>query len=190
MRSGVDTNSVAAIFKERNLRSGELARAAGVSTDTLRHYERLGILKYPPRTPGGYRVYPREALDRVFLVRNALACGFTLPELARILAVRDSGGAPCRQVAELARLKVLQLDTQIAQLTQLRDSLKLTVKDWDGRLEKMPASVRANLLESLRSKKAEQLVILKGEQREGTTVSHRFCTRNIDSRTNPSPRGD
>ena len=99
MGSGVDTKSVATISKVRNLRSGELAEVAGVSTDTLRHYERLGILKKPPRTEGGYRVYPPEALDRVRLIRNALASGFTLPELVRILKVRDTGGTPCRQVA-------------------------------------------------------------------------------------------
>jgi MerR family transcriptional regulator, copper efflux regulator len=62
----------------RTLQSGELARSAGVSPDTLRHYERLGILKEPPRTSAGYRLYSADALSRVLLIRNALAVGFTL----------------------------------------------------------------------------------------------------------------
>jgi MerR family transcriptional regulator, copper efflux regulator len=133
----------------RRLRSGELAQAAGVSTDTLRHYERLGILKRPPRTGGGYRAYPPDALDRVNLIRNALASGFTLRELDTILRVRDGGGAPCQQVAELAREKVHQLEIQIAELTLLRDSLKTTVREWNRRLKQMPDGSPARLLESL-----------------------------------------
>jgi DNA-binding transcriptional MerR regulator len=133
----------------RRFRSGELAQAAGVSTDTLRNYERLGILKKPPRTDGGYRSYPADALDRVNLIRNALASGFTLRELDTILRVRDGGGAPCQQVAELAHEKVRQLEIQIAELTLLRDSLKTTVREWNRRLKQMPDGSPARLLESL-----------------------------------------
>ena len=120
------------------LRSGDLAHAAGVSADTLRHYERLGILKKPPRTSNGYRVYSREALDRVLLIQNALAVGFSLRELTSILSVRDRGGAPCRQVVELAAEKVLKLDEQIEQLTRLRNSLKQKVKEWNHLLDSVP----------------------------------------------------
>jgi DNA-binding transcriptional MerR regulator len=132
---------------KRSLRSGDLPRAAGVSTDTLRHYERFGILRKPPRTEGGYRSYPANALDRVNLIRNALASGFTLRELTTILQVRDAGGAPCQQVVEVAREKVQQLEIQIAQLTRLRNSLKL--REWDRRLKQTPDGGRARLLESL-----------------------------------------
>ena len=74
--------------KQEFLRAGELARASGVSTDTLRHYERKGVLPAPRRSPNGYREYPAEALARVLLVRRALAVGFTLDELAQILRAR------------------------------------------------------------------------------------------------------
>jgi DNA-binding transcriptional MerR regulator len=156
-----------------NLRSGTLAKAAGVSTDTLRHYERLGVLKKPPRTDGGYRLYPPEAIDRVLLVRDALASGFTLRELTSILRVRDAGGAPCRQVAELAHEKVNKLDAQIEQLTRLRDSLKLTAKDWDRRMKKTPTFERANLLQSLSRGTTRKMANTKGERHERTTVSVR-----------------
>jgi DNA-binding transcriptional MerR regulator len=78
--------------------AGEHAKAVGVSTDTLRHYERKGVLPRPKRSPNGYRQYPQASLDRVLIVRQALAVGFTLDELAQIFGERDRGGAPCRKV--------------------------------------------------------------------------------------------
>jgi DNA-binding transcriptional MerR regulator len=146
---------------KQSLRSGDLAQAAGVSTDTLRHYERLGILRKPPRTGGGYRSYPADALDRVNLIRNALASGFTLRELITILQVRDAGGAPCRQVIDVAREKVQQLEIQIVQLTRLRDSLQSTVRDWDRRLKQTPNGGRARLLESLPKARNRDVAIRK-----------------------------
>lgn len=83
-------------------RSGELAELAGVSTDTLRHYERKGVLARPLREANDYRQYPASALRRVRLIRRAIAVGFTLNELASVLDVRDSGGAPCMEVRALA----------------------------------------------------------------------------------------
>ena len=167
--SRVDTCGVNAIENPRRaFRAGILSHAAGVSTDTLRHYERLGILKKPPRTQSGYRVYPPESLDRVLLIRNALASGFTLKELATILRVRDEGGAPCRKVAALAHEKVDQLSAQIAQLTRLRDSLKCTVEEWDRRLEKVLPHDRANLLESLSGRVPQQPTGSHGGEDENT----------------------
>lgn len=159
---------------KRSLRAGDLSNAAGVSTDTLRHYEKLGLLKKPPRTPNGYRAYPRESLDRVFLIRNALACGFTLKELATILRVRDAGGAPCRKVASLAHEKVQQLTIQIEELTRLRDALQSTVQDWDRRLENVSLQDRANLLESLSSNLTKPAANADGGENE-----------NASSRRNP-----
>src|SRR5947207_15027156 len=101
MRSSPDSFNVApTASNNRPLRSGELARRAGVSPDTLRHYERKGLLA-PCRTPSGYREYSAEAVDRVRLIRRALSIGFSLDELAPILAARDRGRAPCRAVRAL-----------------------------------------------------------------------------------------
>ena len=161
---------VALETQQRSFRSGDLARAAEVSTDTLRHYERLGILKKPPRTEGGYRSYPPEALDRVHLIRNALASGFTLRELIMILQVRDAGGSPCRQVAQLAREKVRQLEIQIARLACLRDSLKLVLRDWDARLKQMPNGGHAHLLESLSIAKNQPVTNMRGLNHEDSML--------------------
>jgi DNA-binding transcriptional MerR regulator len=135
--------------KGNPLLAGQLARLCGVSTDTLRHYERVGVLARPRRTAAGYRQYPPEAEKRVRLVRRALALGFTLPELARILPVRDRGGAPCREVHRLAVSKLEQVERQLADLVLLRDHLRQLLATWDQRLQATPAGTRANLLEAL-----------------------------------------
>ena len=137
--------------KREYFRSGALARVAGISPDTLRHYERKGLLDRPRRSANGYREYPASALDRVHLVRRALGVGFTLDELARILVVRDRGGAPCQQVRALAGKKLTEVQMRLAELTELRDELEELLKNWDALLKENPAPKRAGLLESLAS---------------------------------------
>ena len=83
------------------LSSSELARLTGVSTDTLRHYERKRVLPRPTRLSNGYRRYPAEAAVRVHLIQRALQVGFSLDELARSLGERERGGVPCRRVRAL-----------------------------------------------------------------------------------------
>jgi DNA-binding transcriptional MerR regulator len=143
--SGVDTTikKVSATPVSKILRSGQLARECGVSTDTLRHYERVGVLSKPRRTQAGYRQYSPEAVKRVRLVRRALGMGFTLEELARILKVRDSGGAPCREVRSLAKTKLDQVSRKIEDLCDLRDYMRRVLEDWDRRLDGMANGVRA-----------------------------------------------
>ena len=135
--------------KKVYLRAGELARAAGVSTDTLRHYERRGVLRAPRRSPNGYREYPPEALARVRLVRRALAFGFTLEELARVLAERGRGGAPCKQVRALAARKLADVEERLGELRALRGELRAILGEWDARLAETAGGARAGLLESL-----------------------------------------
>src|SRR5437763_5606183 len=125
--------------KKTYMRAGELARAAGVSTDTLRHYERKGVLPKPRRSPNGYREYASESLARVLLVRRALAFGFTLDELARVLRARERGGAPCREVRALAAEKVTALDARLHDLAFMRDELHGRLDGSDSRLPKTVA---------------------------------------------------
>jgi len=128
------------------IRSGELARLAGVSADTLRHYERKGLLT-SRRSPNGYRAYAPEALARVRLVRRALSVGFTLDELVRILRIRDRGGAPCREVRALAASKLESMEAQIRELKLLRRQLRALLENWDVRLAKTPRGKQARLLD-------------------------------------------
>ena len=131
------------------LRSGELARLAGVSTDTLRYYERKGLFPRPRRSANGYRQYPPETLDRIRLVRRALAVGFSVDELSRLLAERDRGKAPCRQVQALLQEKVTDLERQLADLEALRDELQEILSDWDVRLGQTETGKQARLLDAL-----------------------------------------
>ena len=142
------TQSKGALRDGRPLLSGELARISGVSADTLRHYERKGLLK-PRRAPNGYREYPRHAVERVRLIRAALAIGFKLDDLERVFKIRDAGGAPCRQVRELAAAKLDELEALVRDLTAMRDEMRELLKDWDRRLDSAPPDKPARLLETL-----------------------------------------
>ena len=93
MGSWVDTSVVGGVFVDQKmLRSGKLAELTGVSTDLLRHYERIGILPAPARASNGYRLYASQMVARVRSVRRSVSLGFSLAELSRIFAVRDGGG--------------------------------------------------------------------------------------------------
>ena len=80
------------VATKRVLRSGDLAKQLGISPDTLRLYERKGLLQRPPRSENGYRSYPPEAINRIRVIRAALSIGFTIDELAGIFSQRDRGG--------------------------------------------------------------------------------------------------
>ena len=133
----------------RLLRSSELARLAEVSPDTLRHYEQKGLLPEPGRSPNGYREYPPETCERVRLIRRAVALGFTLTEVARALALRDRGGAPCRSVRALAAGKLALVEGRLAELLAARDSLRAVLAHWDVLLDQAPEGARVGLLDAL-----------------------------------------
>jgi DNA-binding transcriptional MerR regulator len=137
--------------------SGELARLVGVSTDTLRHYERKGVLPAAQRLHNGYRRYPPDSIDRVHLIRRALAVGFTLDELARFLKARDRGQAPCREVRALASKKLSEVESRLRELLALRAELRATLVDWDELLDGKTESQRAGLLEALAQQKTDRI---------------------------------
>ncbi len=115
------------------------------------------MLKPPRRAHNGYRLYPPDALDRVLLVRRALAVGFTLDELARILSERDKGGSPCREVHRLATDKLSRIEEQLIALAELRDDLKQILAGWDKRLAAAPPGRQSRLLDSLTAGNKAQL---------------------------------
>lgn len=131
---------------------GALAELTGVSTDSLRHYEKKGLLAKPHRTDAGHRRYPPEAVDRVRLIQRALVIGFSLAELARVLRERDRGGAPCRAVRSLVGARRADLDRQIQDLIALRGELDGLISGWDARLAVTPPGKQAHLLQALTTK--------------------------------------
>jgi len=132
----------------------ELADLTGVSTDTLRHYERKGLLEPPPRTTGGYRRYPADAVGRVQLIQRALAIGFSLRDLGQVLDERRRGGTPCRAVRSLVGERLEDLERRLEELQSLRHDLKALLKNWDARLARTPKGRRAHLLDTLADRPA------------------------------------
>jgi DNA-binding transcriptional MerR regulator len=126
---------------------GQLARRAGVSTDTIRYYERIDLLQRPARAANGYRNYPDGALVRLQLIRNAISLGYPLKEIVQYLKVRDRGGVPCRQVRAYGDQLLATLDERIRELESLRATLTTTLRNWDERLAETKAGDRAKLLE-------------------------------------------
>ncbi len=131
------------------MRSGQLAAAAGVSADTLRHYENEGLLEPPRRLPNGYRVYPPDALRVVLLIQRGLAIGFGLSELGVFLRARQTGAPPCKRVHALASQRLAELERQIERLSLFRDEFRGILEDWAGRLAGTPEGSPARLLETL-----------------------------------------
>jgi DNA-binding transcriptional MerR regulator len=127
----------------------DVARATGVSTDTLRHYERKGLLPRVTRTAAGYRQYSAATIERVLLIQRALIVGFSLADLKRVLAIRDRGAAPCVGVRGLVGERLEQLERRIEEMLALRDELRVLLTDWDERLATTPKGARAHLLETL-----------------------------------------
>ena len=104
----------------RGLRVGELADAVGVAADTVRYYEKAGLLPPPARTSAGYRAYGVEAVDRLRFVQGAQRLGLKLADIADLLAVRDTGVCPCEPAEQLLRRRLADLDAEMHRLTVLR----------------------------------------------------------------------
>lgn len=105
------------------LRIGQVAHAAGVNIETIRYYERCGLLADPGRRESGYRAYPPDTVARVQFIKRAQQLGFTLREIAGLLALRVDAETTCDQVREQAEAKLVEIDAKIADLQQIRGAL-------------------------------------------------------------------
>jgi DNA-binding transcriptional MerR regulator len=108
------------------LRSGQLAGAAGVNLPTLRYYERRGLLPQPRRSLGGHREYGPEAVTVLRIIKAVQRLGFTLGEIAELLAVGSHRG-PRPGLRERAQDKIAEVDARIAQLQEVRETLTQVV---------------------------------------------------------------
>ncbi|KOV40738.1 MerR family transcriptional regulator [Streptomyces sp. H036] len=94
-----------------------------MSTKTIRFYEQSALLPAPPRTAGGYRDYPEQAVARLAFIRDGQGAGLSLAEIRSILVLRDSGQAPCAHVTALIHQRLNDIERRLAELAKTRDAL-------------------------------------------------------------------
>jgi MerR family copper efflux transcriptional regulator len=111
---------------------GELARRAGVNVQTVRFYEREGLLPRPPRTASGYRAFPGDAVGRVRFIRRAKGLGFSLREISDLLHVRTHPETACADARRRADAKIADIDARIRTLRAMRSELAVLSKACAG----------------------------------------------------------
>ena len=102
---------------------GRLATRAGVGVETVRFYERKGLLEEPPRRPSGYRQYPSDTVDRLRFIRRAKQLGFSLDEIKSLLALSSSSAENRQDVRAKARDKITDIELRIADLSRMKTTL-------------------------------------------------------------------
>ncbi len=119
----------------RRMRIGELAKTAGVTPDTIRYYEREGLLPPPERTPSGYRDYRTEVVDDLQFIKKAQALGLKLSAVREVLEISSGGKPPCEHVRATVTERLAEVDQRLRELRTLRATLRETLK----RLDRAPA---------------------------------------------------
>lgn len=102
---------------------GRVAKLADVGVETIRFYEREGLIEEPPRRASGYRQYPTDTVDQLRFIRRAKELGFTLKEIKELMSLRDGGGRRRGEVRALAEAKMRDIDQRLVRLQAMRSAL-------------------------------------------------------------------
>lgn len=102
---------------------GQVAKQTGVTVETVRFYEKQGLIDSPQRSESGYRQYPRETIARVRFIQNAKDVGFTLKDISALLALRQEPGTSCDDIRLQATRKIEEVDQKIRDLQRIRSAL-------------------------------------------------------------------
>ena len=108
--------------KQSALKIGEVAKRSGIGIETLRFYERSGVLEKPSRTESGYRVYDEAVLERSAFIKQAQALGFSLDEVKRIIDDARAGTSPCDEVREIVQRRLHELDERLRERGSYREN--------------------------------------------------------------------
>jgi MerR family mercuric resistance operon transcriptional regulator len=108
---------------------GEVAKQAQVGIETLRYYERTGLVASPPRSESNYRLYPQETVRRVQFIKRAQELGFSLKEIMELLALRATPETPCADIQSLALEKISTIEEKIQTLTAMKYTLAKLVEE-------------------------------------------------------------
>lgn len=107
---------------------GKVAKQAGVGIETIRFYEREGLIAEPPRRESGYRQYPPQTVDRVRFIKRAKELGFSLREIKELMALRVAPGTTCGHIKKRAQAKIADIEERIRTLERMKRALaKLTL---------------------------------------------------------------
>lgn len=107
-----------------SLTIGKVAKLAAVGVETVRFYEREGLIGKPPRRESGYREYPADTVNRVRFIKRAKELGFSLKEIRELLALRLAPGATCGQVRQRAVAKIADIDEKVRTLQRMKRALE------------------------------------------------------------------
>ncbi|MGH9720458.1 MAG: heavy metal-responsive transcriptional regulator [Bryobacteraceae bacterium] len=114
------------------LLASALAKRARVNVETLRYYERFGLLPSPRRSASGYRLYDEAAVERVRFIKSAQQVGFSLREIRDLLNLRANPQAQCRDLAARGRAKLAELNERIRELQSMEENLRLLLRSCPG----------------------------------------------------------
>lgn len=117
--------------RRKPLKIGEVAKESGVGIEALRFYERSGLLGRPGRTQSGYRLYDAEVLTRLDFIKRAQVLGFSLHEIKQIIADKQAGRSPCREVREIVRRRLDDLDEKLKEMRRYRRELGDALVRWE-----------------------------------------------------------
>ena len=116
----------------KTLTIGRVAREGGVNLETIRYYEREGLLPKPPRTPAGYRMFPKETARRVRFIKRAQELGFSLKEIRELLSLRTKPGAKRADMRALTEGKISDIEQKIRTLEAMKRSLQRLTERCNG----------------------------------------------------------
>ena len=119
---------------EQTYQIGEVSALTTLSRDTLRYYERKGLLEHPGRTSGGFRVYSQSTLERLRFIKRAQAVGFSLDEIRQLVTFDGHGLEQCSRVRNLVAAKLAELDERLTELRAFRRSLVGSLRECDATL--------------------------------------------------------
>lgn len=114
------------------LTRGQLARHCGVGPETIRFYERRGLIPEAPRSSGGYRRFGADAVNRLVFIRRAKALGFSLPEIGELLALHDAPGGDRARVKAITETKLGEIEAKMADLDRMRSVLAELAEQCSG----------------------------------------------------------
>jgi len=120
------------MIAETALAIGEVARATGTQAETIRYYERIGLLPAPPRTVAGYRIYGRSDVNRLAFVKRSRDLGFTIEQVRVLLALASDVGRDCKEVDAIARHHLTDVESKIGDLQRLARELRHLISQCQG----------------------------------------------------------